>query len=59
MALTNTVVRVFNRTEREFEEVPLCDDCLSLIVDDFGYPLYTVVEELDEPVECVNEIHMR
>lgn len=55
MALAKTIVKVFNRVERDFEDVALCDDCLSRIVDKWGYPQYVVVEELDDPVECENE----
>ena len=55
MALATTIVKVFNSFERDFEHVALCDDCLSRIVDNWGYPQYSVVEELDEPVECENE----
>ena len=52
---TTTVVKVFNRTEKEYEELAMCDDCLSRIIDKYGYPLYRIIGELNTPVECQNE----
>jgi len=52
---TTTVVKVLNRTEKQYEELAMCDDCLSKIIDEYGYPLYRIIRELKEPVECENE----
>lgn len=49
------IVKVFNRFEKQYEYLAMCEDCLSRIIDEYGYPLYTVVKELDTPVECKNE----
>ena len=49
------IVKVFNRFEKQYEELAMCEDCLSRIIDKYGYPLYTVVKELSTPVECENE----
>jgi len=52
---TTTVVKVFNRTEKQYEELAMCDDCLSKIIDEYGYPLYRIIGELKAPIECENE----
>jgi len=52
---TTWVVNVFNRTDKVYEELAMCDDCLSRIIDEYGYPLYRIVRELKTPVECENE----
>ena len=52
---TTWLVKVFNRSEKEYDILAMCEDCLSRIIDEYGYPLYTIVKELNEPVECQNE----
>lgn len=52
---TRWVVNVFNRFERRRETLAMCEDCLVRLETEYGDRLYTVVEELDKPVECENE----
>ena len=52
-----TLIKVFNRREKEFEILAFCDDCLDRLreADEFGAPTYMVIADLEEPQECENE----
>ena len=49
------VVNAFNRVEKKYETLSMCEDCLVKLETEYGDKLYTVVECLDQPVECENE----
>ena len=49
------VVRAFNRFDRRYETLSMCEDCLVKLETEWGDKLYRVVEKLKEPVECENE----
>ena len=52
---TRWIVTAFNRFDKRYETLPMCEDCLVKLETEYGDHLYKVVEELKEPVECENE----
>ena len=49
------VVKAFNRFEKQYETLAMCDDCLVKMETEYGDKLYQVVAQLRTSVECENE----